>query len=152
MARKKCKRTKAVWEGVTIALPCGSKKLSTAHKDVIDATVTDGEWSSAKGKKCRGVFYNANSFALRCDRNRAKVSARPHTKRAPAGNPKGAKKSRPMRLAAIRKTKRASITKKGGSERTAETRYKRMRRAGAVCRKGSGKNKKFASRGCRPGA
>lgn len=141
MARK-CKRKKANWQGVTIALPCGASKLTDAHKRVIDDKVTAGEWSSAKGKKCRGVFFNATSFALRCDRNRAKVAGKTYSRVT----------GRRKKLASIRKSKKARIVKKGGSERAAETRYRSMRRRGEICRKGSKKSGKFASTGCRKGA
>ncbi len=35
--------------------------------------------------------------------------------------------------------------RKGGLARAAKLRYDRMRRAGEICRKGSGKNKKFST-------
>lgn len=74
--RRKCKRTKTTWQGVEIALPCGSTKLTQAHKDTLDESYSQAEWNKAKGGKCRVIFYTKNRVAMRCDKNRGGGMAR----------------------------------------------------------------------------
>jgi hypothetical protein len=136
----KCKRTKVTWDGVRIALPCGSKKLNDKHKAVIDATVTDAQWNKAKrlpntgAKACRGVFFNATSFGLRCGTDRA-------TRKSFRVNRKTGK---PVRLETLRRTK--DIAKKGGMEKAAEKRWTRLKRAGVLCLKGKKGEKRISNR------
>lgn len=78
---RKCKRTNARYDGVTVALPCGSKKLSAAHKATIDAEYTDAAWKRAKAAGCRGVFFTKGRFALRCPNRKLSTSAKSRFKR-----------------------------------------------------------------------
>lgn len=106
------KRTTVQYQGVKIALPRGARSLTSDMKATIDAEYSDRRWSAAKGGKCRGVFFNRDTFVLRCDKNRKK------TRRVK--NPKTGRK-------------RTVVVKKGGMSTAAKRRFDRQRRAGELC-------------------
>jgi hypothetical protein len=64
------------YDGVTVALPCGSKSLTASHKAAIDAEYTDAAWRKAKSAGCRGVFFTKSRFGLRCPNRKLKTSAK----------------------------------------------------------------------------
>jgi len=78
---RKCKRKKVSWQGVSIALPCGAKSLSSAHKAALDDEFTQAQWNKAKGGKCRVIFYSRDRVAMRCDSNRGGGMSRAAKKR-----------------------------------------------------------------------
>ena len=68
---KKCRRKKALYQGVTVVLPCKATKLTPRHRAMIDDEYTASRWNKckvlAKKKKgsCRVVFFKANQPVMR---------------------------------------------------------------------------------------
>ena len=121
------KRTNVIYQGVTVALPKGVRSLTADMKATIDAEYSDRRWSAAQGKKCRGVFFNRDTFVLRCNKNRGKKESHWSPKRQ-AYTMAGGK-----------------VIKAGGMSTSAKSRFKRQKARGELClRKGL-----FTSKGCR---
>jgi hypothetical protein len=63
-------RKTAKYKGLTIVLPKGSSKLTAAHKAKVDSA------GGGRGKDCRGVFFTATKYAVRCSSRKLSTSAK----------------------------------------------------------------------------
>lgn len=81
--KKPCKRVKRQVDGVTVALPCRAKSLSTAMRNRLDDTFTQASWTGCKKKAgCRVVFFTATKPVMRKPGRKLKSKA-PGTKGRP---------------------------------------------------------------------
>ncbi len=68
---KRCKRKKAMYQGVKVVLPCRATKLTAPLRARLDDEYTEGRWAKCKRLaattkgSCRVVFFTARQPVMR---------------------------------------------------------------------------------------